>query len=356
MRVQNILLVLAISLIAIVSCNGGSDVNPAAPTYPSGKPSGLDFTVGSHSATITWNAVPGATGYYIYISKNGAAFQRYDSGLIITTSFQVFDLVNGQTYYFGVSAVGSNGWESSIAYIGGAPAAVAVIPVFSGTGPNPDEGPPEPLQNVQGEPKDSYVVFHWEPSPSGDVVGYRIYRTFEGLPDWTIIRDNYQDLSFSDSDLTNEIDYSYYVTAMDSENLESVASNQITLTPKDFIPDVVTGLISVTNPGRIVLEWDKGVETDLFGYSIERVEGFVPLTGGEIVIRYIIPMPTSSDPEFPNYAVPGLIGAYQDLPREKIVLTDAAVEVGKAYIYRIAAIDLSGQEGPSASTTTQPVY
>jgi len=356
MRVQSILVVLAISLIALVSCNGGSGEIPSAPTYPTGKPSGLNFTVGSHSATIAWNAVSGATGYYIYISENGSAFQRYDSGLIVTTSFQVFDLVNGQAYYFGVSAVGSGGWESSIAYIGGAPSAVAVVPEFSGTGPDPNEGKPEPPQNVQGEPKDTYVTFHWEPSPSNDVVYYRIYRTFASLPDWTLLRDNYQGLSFSDDDLTNEISYSYYVTAVDSEDLESDQSNHITLTPMDFIPDIVTGLISVVNPGRIVLEWDKGIEKDLFGYSVERVEGVVPEISGEIVIRYIIQMPTSSDPAAPNWVIPNIIGAYQDLTRDKIVLVDAGVEVGKAYTYRIAAIDLSSQEGPSASTTTATVY
>jgi fibronectin type 3 domain-containing protein len=355
MRVQNILLALAVLIIALTSCNGGSDINPASPTYPSGKPFGLTFTVGSHSATISWNSVPGATGYYVYISEDGVNFPRYQSGLIVTTSFQVFDLVNDKTYYFGVSAVGSNGWESSIAYIGGAPTAVPVVPQFSGTGPDPNAGPPEPPENLQGTPKDAYAEFFWDPSPSGDVIGYRIYRIFTGVG-WTVIRDNYTDLSFTDTDLTNEVAYSYVVTAIDSEGLESVDSNKITLTPKDFIPEIVTGLLNVLNPGRIILEWDRGPEADIVKFSIERVEGSEPITGGELIVRFLLNMPTSSDPANPNYVVPGLIGAYMDVTRDKIILVDSAIEVGKSYIYRIAAVDATGHEGPAASTTTGAVF
>lgn len=356
MRVQSILLILAFSVIILTSCNGGSSTNPAAPTYPSGKPTGLQFTVGSNSVTVMWNSVPGAAGYYIYISDTGVDFSRYATGMIVGSSFQVFDLINGETYYFGVSAVGTGGWESSIAYIGGAPTAVPVVPGFSGTGPNPLEGQPDPPENLQGIPKDAYVEFEWDPSPSGDVTGYRIYRIFEGIGNWTIIRDNYQQLDFTDTDLTNDIPYSYYITAFDSEGLESEDSNHITLTPLDFIPDVVTGLASFLNPGRIVLEWDRGTAADLVGYSVERVEGPEPITGGEFIVRFLVPMPVSSDPTNPDFIVPGLIGAYQDLDRTMIVLVDGAVEVGKAYTYRIAAIDASEQEGPAATTVTGSVF
>ncbi len=357
MRIQSMLLILAISIGSLISCGGGGgDTNPASPTYPSGKPTGLTVETASNSVTIHWNQVPGAVAYFVYMSETGVQFTKYDSQEIKTTSFQVFNLINGSTYYFGVSAVGNTGWESSIAYVGGYPKAVPVIPGFTGPGPDPLEGPPEPPRNLQGVPMDAAVEFHWEASVSGDVTGYRIYRIFEGIPEFTVIRDDYPDLSLVDSDLANTVAYSYYITALDSEGFESEKSNVITLTPLDFIPSIVTGLMNILNPGRIIVEWNVNPELDVVLYSIERVEESEIFPGGELIIRYMIAIPTSSDPLNPNDIIPGLIAAYLDVSRDKIVLIDKAIIIGTGYTYRIAAIDLAGQEGPAAETITGATF
>lgn len=357
MRVQSILLILAISIGSLVSCGGGGgDTNPAAPTYPSGKPTGLTFETASNSVTVHWIQVSGAVAYFVYMSETGVNFKKYDSQEIDTTSFQVFDLVNGNTYYFGVSAIGNTGWESSIAYIGGYPKAVPVVPGFSGPIDKPDDGPPEPPRNLQGFPMDASVEFEWEASVSGDVTGYRIYRIFEGVPEFTVIRDQYPDLSLVDSDLNNDLTYSYYITALDSEGLESEKSNVITLTPLDFIPSIVTGLMNILNPGRIIVEWNLNPELDVVLYSIERVEEGEIFSGGELIIRYMVEVPTSSDPLNPDDVIPGLISTYLDVGRDKIILIDKAIVIGGSYTYRIAAIDLAGQEGPAAETITGTTF
>lgn len=353
MRIQSILLILAISIGSLTSCaGGGGDSNPAAPVYPSGKPTGLTFETASSSATIHWNLVQGAVGYFVYISDTGVQFQKYDGQTINTTSFQVFNLVNGKTYYFGVSAVGNTGWESSISYIGGYPKAAPIIPGFSGPPDDPNEGPPEPPRNLQGFPMDSSVEFEWEASVSGDVTGYRIYSIFGGLPDFIVIRDNYQELSLIHTDLINDVTYSYYITAIDKDGEESERSNVITLTPLDFIPSMVTGLLNILNPGRIIVEWNLNPELDVVLYSIERVEESEIFPGGELMIRYTVPVPTSSDPSAPDEILPGLISTYLDVSRNKIILIDMAIEIGKPYTYRVAAIDAADQEGPSAETIT----
>ena len=129
MRILSSLITLIILASLVLSCNtGGGASQPTAPTYPLSKPTGLEVEVGSESATISWNFTPGAAGYYVYISDDGVEFTRNTGGLILTTSYSVFDLINQQTYYMGVSAVGTGGWESSIAYPGGSPTAFPVVP------------------------------------------------------------------------------------------------------------------------------------------------------------------------------------------------------------------------------------
>lgn len=78
--------------------------------------------------------------------------------------------------------------------------------------------------------------------------------------------------------------------------------------------------------------------------------------GGELIIRYTIDVPTSSDPLNPNDIIPGLIATYLDVTRDKIILIDKAIIIGSDYTYRIAAIDLAGQEGPPAETITGATF
>jgi hypothetical protein len=170
MRLHSNVLFLLIFLVGSLGCGGGGkEKSPVAPTYPTGKPTGVDAVAASQSATVSWNEVAGAVGYYVYISQDGVAFHRYDNNLLTVTSFTATDLTNGVIYYFGVSAVGAGGWESAIGYAGGSPKGDPIVPGKAKPPDNPDFGRPDPPENLQGVAKDSACELVWDPSPSGDI-------------------------------------------------------------------------------------------------------------------------------------------------------------------------------------------
>ena len=353
MRLNLILLLSAfVTVLFLSSCGGGDGTTPVAPSYPTGKPTGVKVVAGNQSATLSWDPVPGALGYYVYYSEDGVHFVKYSSDMIKTTSFLVLGLVNGRTYYFGVSAAGSGNWETSIAYPGGNPTAVPVVPGEPGPPPTPGEGvPPGSPQNLQGVAKDSAAELEWDPPSDPDLAYYRIYRRDHASGgDFVLHRDQYDTTSFRDTDLTNDLVYSYRITAVDTEGLESDPSNVVTLTPRDFPPEPLQGMAIVVNPGRIILEWNIPQETDIVKYAIERVEGVDPTTHAEILSRILIDKPTQPK-ENPHEYLEGMIKAYVDIGRGVVNVVDMSVTVGIVYTYRISAIDAAGHEGSPVSIT-----
>lgn len=85
--------------------SGGNVVIPPLPVAIPG-----DTTV-----TLTWDAIEGATKYRVAIAQNGGTPTVIDSN-VLTTTYTVTDLINGQTYDFLVQAFDPNAsrvWSSS---------------------------------------------------------------------------------------------------------------------------------------------------------------------------------------------------------------------------------------------------
>jgi chitinase len=92
---------------------------PATPTSPGG----VLVDVGATKATLTWNAVTGATGYNIWRVTGTAA--PVQIGTVSGNSFVDTTIVAGQTYQWFVTTVtGTNGTESLLS----APAVVRPAP------------------------------------------------------------------------------------------------------------------------------------------------------------------------------------------------------------------------------------
>ena len=107
-------------------------------------------------------------------------------------------------------------------------------------------------------------------------------------------------------------------------------------------PQALQNLEIYVSPGRIVLEWDIPIETDIAEYAIERVES--EEGGVETIVRFVIPKPTQG-PENPHVHPTGLLEWWVDVGAGREALKDKAVIVGTVYTYRVAAIDEEGQEG-----------
>jgi len=91
----------------VVLVTQGADLTPPA------APSGLAATEGSHSVSLTWNAVSGAAGYAVYRSPlSGGGFVKVSGASLTATSFTDSGLRNGSTYYYVVRSLDERGNES----------------------------------------------------------------------------------------------------------------------------------------------------------------------------------------------------------------------------------------------------
>lgn len=151
--------------------------------------------------------------------------------------------------------------------------------------------PPEPARNVSAElTPDGKVVIRWEPSPSEQTVGYRIYRG-EALGDDANERLTPQNLPKDARQFTTEQPAGtarwYAVVAVDPFDQESQrTSGAYIKIPDTTAPQPPSGGQATleTPPAtqqeqpaplrKIVLTWQANKETDLLGYHVQR--GFSP--------------------------------------------------------------------------------
>ena len=79
---------------------------PTAPAWPLA-PITVTGTPADGAATVTWNAMPGAFGYYVYMRQAGSTgpFTQLNASQTTDLTYTVGSLVNGQHYEFTVSTV-----------------------------------------------------------------------------------------------------------------------------------------------------------------------------------------------------------------------------------------------------------
>ncbi len=171
---------LGIMAAGAISCSGGGsdisqppDIDPTTPLpFPDDDkipdpPGNVAGIAGDRMATITWDRVFSATGYRIYQSEDGVTFIRLTSSVEFTENTSIIrNLINGEVYYFGVTAVDERSNESGIAYIGGSPTAFQVKP-----SPPVDPDYPDPPSNVGWYPGDRELMITWNHS-NFDLVDY----------------------------------------------------------------------------------------------------------------------------------------------------------------------------------------
>jgi hypothetical protein len=83
--------------------------------------SGTGLQLGAHSADLAWNASAGAVGYNVYRGTvSGGPYSSLTATPVTTTSFVDTSVQVGQTYYYVVTSLNSNGAESAFSNQAGA--------------------------------------------------------------------------------------------------------------------------------------------------------------------------------------------------------------------------------------------
>lgn len=92
------------------------------PTTALSAPTGVSATAGNGQATISWNAVSGATSYNIYWSTTSGVTKTSGTKITDATSpYSHTGLTNGTTYYHVVTAVNSSGESVESAQVSAVP-------------------------------------------------------------------------------------------------------------------------------------------------------------------------------------------------------------------------------------------
>jgi prepilin-type N-terminal cleavage/methylation domain-containing protein len=210
------------------SCTSG-------PTVPSA-PRNLKATPGNQQITLNWDSP---------LDNGGSAIQYYKiyrGGTYIasTTNLTYTDtgLTNGTQYCYYVRAVNS---------VGESPQSNTACAT-----PSSQQTPPSPPQNLKATPGNQQVTLTWQ-APVSDggstLLGYKIYRGTTYLGATT-------NLTYTDSGLTNGIQYCYYVSAYnaigDSDKAgPACATPQSTGNP----PNPPTNLSATPGLNKISLSW-----------------------------------------------------------------------------------------------------
>ncbi|OLS18881.1 MAG: Amylopullulanase precursor [Candidatus Heimdallarchaeota archaeon LC_3] len=288
-----------------------SETSETPSTIPS-TPSGLIATSGNSEISLSWT-IPNNGGnpissYKIYRSLiSGSGFSSI--GTNTTNSYIDSGLANGDTYYYKVSAINSNGEGAQSSEASATPAA-----------------PPSAPQSMSAKYGNQNITLSWSAPASNNganVTGYNIYRSTTSGSGFSKI-DTSLTLNYIDLSLSNGQTYFYKVSANNSIG-EGGFSNEASSTPST-IPDIPTGLFKTVENAQVNLTW------------------IAPNNGGSGITSYKIYRSSSTG------------GPYSLIGTSSITLyVDNGLINGNEYFYVISALNINGEGLKSSEISAIPV-
>ena len=143
---------------------------------------------------------------------------------------------------------------------------------FLGFGMFPPDSlrPPARPLNVQAEAWDDTVQVSWDENTDSDQAGYRVYRG-RSVDSLMLLSDVGTEVSYLDTDVTNDTTYYYAVTAYDTDGNESKYSDAVHATPS-IRPDTPTGISYRFDTNSIILIWDSQDYENISSINIYRAD------------------------------------------------------------------------------------
>jgi fibronectin type 3 domain-containing protein len=267
---------------------------------PLAAPDGVGVSVGNAQATLTWNAVSGATGYNVKRAPVSGGPYTVVGANIADPTWTDTGVINGTNYFYVVTAL--NGVAESVNST-----EVSTTPV----------GPPPVPANFTATSGNGLVTLTW--IASSGATSYNIQRsTTDGSGYLTI--GTAASATYADNTVTNGTAYYYVVTAV-GPNGESAASVQAAATPL-APPAAPTGLTATASNATVTLTWT--ASSGATSYNIKR-----------------------SDTSGSDYELVGTTSATG--------YVDTAVVNGGLYYYVISAQNVAGEGADSTEATATPV-
>lgn len=281
--------------------------NPDDTQVPS-QVTGLTVTdVHDGKLTLSWNPATDNVAVDHYRIYRNSTFFVNTAG----TSYQDTGLTNNVTYTYQISAIDTSGNE------GNKSASVPGTPTASGGGT--DTQPPSQVLGLTViDANNGKLNLVWSPATDNVAVDhYKIYKN-------NIFFINSTATSYQDTGLTNDLTYTYQVSAVDTSGNEGSKSAPVTGTPTASggtdtePPSQVTGLsVANAHDGKLNLSWDAATDNVAVDhYKIYRDNIF------------LLNWTTTS---------------YQD----------TGLNNGQTYVYAVSAVDTSGNEGKRSDNASR---
>lgn len=208
-------------------------------------PTDLSGTAGDGQVELSWvapsNGGSAITDYKVSYTPSGGEVNTVSTGST-SARYTITGLENGTTYTISVLAVNSIGEGSSSTSIESTPEAVVTAP-----------GTPTGLSGTVG---DTQVSLSWTaPVDNGGsaITGYRIGYTKSGGSEANV-NTNSTETSYTLTGLTNDIEYTIVVYAINSVGVSS-ASSAVAKTPNDGSGPVISSLVVTTTDTTATFTW-----------------------------------------------------------------------------------------------------
>jgi hypothetical protein len=250
----------------IVSSSSGTNTNTgSAPSAPTG----VSTTSGNGSATLTWNAVTGATSYNVYWSTTTGVTTANGTKITGATSpYAHSGLTNGTTYYYIVTAVNSYGESTPSTQVSAAPVGTGSVPAApTGLTATPGNGQVSLTWNtVTGAT--SYYLYHSESSNITTANGYKVGTYYSGSALFSGV---------------NGVTEYFIVTAVNSYG-ESAASAIVSATPAaaPSVPTAPTGVTATAGSGQVSVSWSSVVGATSYNVYWSTTNGVTPANGAKL--------------------------------------------------------------------------
>ena len=246
-----------------VSAQCGGSATPSAPALLTGAP------ISDTAIFLAWLPVTDAQGgvrHYIVYRDGVAATTR------TTTFFADNGLKKSTRYAYRVSAVDAQGCEGPMS-------AQVSIKTLSGSGRGDTTPPSTPTGLKTTSVTENRIALSWQASRDDEsgIGSYRIYR--DGSPVGTTTG-----TSFADASVQPFTTYTYEVSAVNRDGLQSALSSPVQVTTLDPTPPSVPAVLTATvvSASQIDLAWQSSTdpESGIASYRIYRDGAHVGTTSG----------------------------------------------------------------------------
>ncbi|MGO8674134.1 MAG: choice-of-anchor tandem repeat GloVer-containing protein, partial [Capsulimonadaceae bacterium] len=293
--------------VAAVNGSGTSTQSTEASATPKppipAVPTGLAATAGNTQVSLSWTASLGATSYNVYRGTSSGAEGTTAIGTSTTTSFTNIGLTNGVEYYYKVAAVNAGGTSAQS---------------FEASATPEPPIPPAPTALV-ATAGNAQVSLVW-PGSTG-ATSYSVYRATTSGAEGTTAIGTSTTTSFTNTGLTNGVEYYYKVAAVDAGGT-SAQSSEASATPDPAVPASPTGLTAAGGMAQVSLSWTAG--TGATSYNVYRA--------------------TSSGAE----------GTSPIGTTTTTTYTDTGLTNGVAYYYQVAGLNSGGTSAKSNEASATP--